>query len=98
MVMLGGTLYVYVVWLELVELLSWRRNGSNDMQETAGRQDRLGTQKLGRAETNGRYNPGVLFVVVLRKMLAQLPPSRRSPSTDGPSALTAEDREREIFK
>jgi hypothetical protein len=81
----GGALILEAEWLE---------RHAGDGRETRSTQD----PETGRAETNGRYNPGVLFVVVLRKALAQLPPSRRSPSTDGPSALTAEDFEREIFK
>ena len=81
----GGALILEAEWLE-------RRAGD-------GRETRLTRDpETGRAETNRRYNPGVLFVVVLRKILAQLPPSRRSPSADGPSALTAEDFEAEIFK
>ena len=83
----GGALILEAEWLE-------RRAGD-------GRETRLTRDpETGRPETNtnGRYNPGVLFVVVLRKILAQLPPSRRSPSADGPSALTAEDFEAEIFK
>jgi hypothetical protein len=81
----GGALILEAEWLE---------RHAGDGRETRSTQD----PETGRAETNGRYNPGVLFVVVLRKALAQLPPSRRSPSTDGPSALTVEDFEREIFK
>jgi hypothetical protein len=61
--MLGGrSSRLYVVGLDLVELLSWRRNGSNGMQETAaGREDRLKHPDTESPETNERYNPGVFF-------------------------------------
>jgi hypothetical protein len=50
----GGALILEAEWLE---------RHAGDGRETRSTRD----PETGRPETNGRYNPGVLFVVVLKK-------------------------------